>query len=60
MQALCMVEVGTTWAPAKPWLQHSSSRWESDAEALTTEVQGHLDRLLTEAEQSGVPCIREL
>lgn len=59
-QALCVMGVGATWVPAKPWQQLTSSRWEADPEALSPEVKGHLDRLLTEAERSDVPCIREL
>ena len=58
-QALCMMEAGTTWVPVKPWQQQSSGRWESDPEALSTEVKGHLDRLLAEDERSLGPCVRE-
>ena len=54
------MEAGRTWVPAKPWQQHSSSRWEGDPEAMSQEVQDHLNRLLTELEQSGVPCVQEL
>ena len=56
VQAVCMMEDGRTWVPAKPWEQHCSSRWESDADSLSEAVKAHLSRLLDEAERADGPC----
>lgn len=50
LQALCIWEAGSTFVPAKPWQPGSCNSTVRDVHLLSSEVQGHLQRLLDEEE----------
>ena len=52
LQALCYLESGQTFVPAKPWRQGVPSKWVVDVQLLDAEVQKHLTMLLDEEDKS--------
>lgn len=54
LQALCFLEQGWTYVPAKPWEPDTTSIKRQDSvQLLSKEVQKHLTRFLDEIEQQG-------
>lgn len=52
LQALCFMEVGETFVPAKPWEHGTMGKRVLDLQTLSPSVRKHIERLLDEEERS--------
>lgn len=52
-QALCFLETGRTYLPAKPWAPAEESKWVADARLLPPPVLQLLERFAAQAAEGG-------
>lgn len=52
-QALCFLEAGRTYVPAKPWAPAEESKWVADARLLPPPVLQLLERFAAQAAEGG-------
>ena len=52
-QAVCFLEAGRTFVPAKPWQRDDESKWVCDPRLLTAEVQQFVQRFGSQAGEGG-------
>lgn len=52
MQALCFLEVGRTYVPAKPWALQEEGKWVADARLLPPAVCQFVERFRAQAAEA--------
>lgn len=52
-QALCFLEQGRTFVPAKPWVRGEEGKWVAEELLLSPAVRAHLARLRAQRQEQG-------
>lgn len=53
MQALCFLEQGRTFVPAKPWVHSDEGKWVTEEVLLAPAVREHVARLRAQQHEQG-------